>query len=96
MGEKLFSFETNDEISSEHGFNDTKFPFDHGKENNYFMLQQKFLPLQEYEKSTEESEYEYLYKMDDKMKGGKNTIENEGIVESGDDFINCEIIHSKP
>ena len=35
VGEK-FSFETNDEIlkySSEHGFNDVKFPFAHGKKN---------------------------------------------------------------
>ena len=36
VGENLFSFETNDEsvkYSSEHGFNDVKFPFAHGKEN---------------------------------------------------------------
>ena len=36
LGEKLFSFETSAEIveySSEHGFNDVKFPFVHGKEN---------------------------------------------------------------
>ena len=40
-GENSISFETNDEIvkySSEHGFNDVKFPFAHGKENIYFML----------------------------------------------------------
>ena len=39
-------FETNDEIvkyPSEHGFNDVKFPFAHGKENIYFMLHQKFI-----------------------------------------------------
>ena len=43
VGEKLFSFETNDDIVdyfSEHGFNDVKFPFAHGKENIYFMLLQ--------------------------------------------------------
>ena len=43
-GDKLFSFETNDKIVkyfSEHGFNDVKFPFAHGKENIYFMLHQK-------------------------------------------------------
>ena len=54
VGEKLFNFETNDEIvkcSSEHGFNDVKFPFAHGKENIYFMLHQKYIPLQEYENS---------------------------------------------
>ena len=50
MGEKLFSFETNDEIveySSEHGYNDIKFPFAGGEENIYFMLHQKYIPLQE-------------------------------------------------
>ena len=55
VGEKLFSFETNDEIVkyySEHGFNDVKFPFAHGKDNIYFLLYQKYIPLQEYEKST--------------------------------------------
>ena len=52
VGEKLFSFETNDEIvkySSEHGFNDVIFPFAHGKENIYFMLHQKYILLQENE-----------------------------------------------
>ena len=41
---KIFSFETNDEIDeyfSEHGFNDVKYPFAHGKENIYFMFHQK-------------------------------------------------------
>ena len=48
--EKFFSFETNDEnvkFSSKHGFNDVKFKFAHGKENLYFMLHQKYIPLQE-------------------------------------------------
>ena len=65
VGATLFSFETNDEIkkySSEHGFNDVKFPFAHGKENIYYLLHQKYLPLQEYEKSTVKNEYQYLYK----------------------------------
>ena len=68
MGENVFSFETNDEIvkySSEHGFNDVKFPFAHGKENIYFMLYQKYIPLQEYENSTVKNEYQYLYKKDE-------------------------------
>ena len=46
VGEKVFSFETKDEIvkySSEHGFNDVKVPFAHGKENIYFMLHQKYI-----------------------------------------------------
>ena len=98
MGEKLFSFETNDEIvkySSEHGFNDVKFPFAHGKENIYFMLHQKYIPLQEYANSTVKNEYQYLYKNDDVLKGDKITVENEGNVEYGNDFLVCEIIHSK-
>ena len=86
---KLFSFETNDEIvkySSEHGFNDVKFTFAYGKENIYFMLEQKYIPIQEYENSTMKNEYQFLYKKDEELKG---------VVEYGNDFINCKIIHSK-
>ena len=42
--ENLFSFETNDEIVeyfSKHGFNDVKYSFARGRENIYFMLDQK-------------------------------------------------------
>ena len=98
VGEKLFSFETNDELvkySSEHGFNDIKFPFAHDKENIYFMLHQKFNPIREYKKSIVKSEYDYLYKRDDELKGDNITVENEGVVEYGNDFIKCKIIHSK-
>ena len=42
-----------------------------------------------------EEEYQYLYKKDDELKGVKITDENEGIVEYGNDFIHCKIIHSK-
>ena len=59
VGEKLFIFGTNDGIVkyfSEHGFNDVKFPFAHGNENIYFMLHQKYNPLQEYENSTMKNE----------------------------------------
>ena len=45
------------------------------------------------ETSTEKSEYEYLYKMDGVIKGNNFTDENEGIVEYGNDFLNCKIIH---
>ena len=44
VGEKLFSFETNDEIVdyfSEHGSNDVKYTYAYGKGNIYFMLHQK-------------------------------------------------------
>ena len=79
VGEILFSFGTNDEIEeyfSEHGFNDVKFPFAHGKENIYFIVHQKYIPLQEYENSTVKNEYQYLYKKDEKLKGDNITDEN--------------------
>ena len=98
VGEKIFSFETNDEIVDyflERGFSDVKFPFAHGKENIYFMLHQKYIPLQEYENSTLKNEYQYLYKKDEELKSDNITVENDGIVEYGNDFINCKIIHSK-
>ena len=91
-------FETIVEIvkySSEHGFNDIKFPFARGNENIYFMLHQKYTPIQEYENSTVKNEYEYLYKIDEELKGDNITVENDGIVEYGNDFINCKIVHSK-
>ena len=83
VGDKLFSFETNDEIVDyfvDHGDNDVKYSFSHGKENIYFMLEQKYIPIQEYENSSVKNKYQYLYKKDD---------------EYGNDFINCKSIHSK-
>ena len=96
--EKLFSFETNDEIVkyfSELDYNDIKFPFARSEENNYFMLHQNYIPLQEYENSTVKNEYHYLYKKDEELKGDNVTVETEGIVEYGNDFLICKIIHSK-
>ena len=89
LGEKLFSFETNDEIlkhNSERGFNDIKLPYAYDEENIYFMLHQKYIPLQEYESSTMNDEYLYLYKKDEEIKGDNITDESEGIVEYGNDF----------
>ena len=63
MGEKLFTFETNDgnvKYSSEHGLNDIKFPFAHGEEIIYYMFYQKYIPIHEYENSTMKDEYQYL------------------------------------
>ena len=48
------------------------------------------MPLQEYENSSVKNEYQYLYK-----KGDNITIENESIVDYGNDFLNCKNIHSK-
>ena len=98
VGEKLFSFETNDEIvkySSELGFNDVKYLFAHCKEIIYFMLDQKYFPLQDYENSTVKNEYDYLYKKDRELKGDNITVENEGVVDCGNDFLKCKIIHSE-
>ena len=98
VGEDLISFETNVKIEkyfSEHGNNDVKYSFAYGKENIYFMAHQKYIPIQEYENSTMKNEYHYLYEKNDELKGDNITIENEGVVEYGNDFLNCKIIHSK-
>ena len=98
VGEKLITFETNGKIlnySSELGFNDIKFPFAYGEENIYYMLHQKYISVQEYESSTENYEYQYLYKKDEVLKGDNITVEKEGIVECGNNFLNCKFIHSK-
>ena len=57
------------------------------------MLHQKYIPVQEYMNSSVENVYDYLYKKDMELKGDNITVENEGIVEYGNDFINCKIIH---
>ena len=59
------------------------------------MLHQNFIPLQDYENSPMKNEYLSLYKKDEELKGDNITVENEGIVDYGNDFINCKIIHSK-
>ena len=60
------------------------------------MLHQKYIPIQEYENSTEKDEYKYLYKKDVELKGEIFTVENKGIVEYGSDFLNFKIVLSKP
>ena len=64
VGEKVTTFETNDifvKNLSELGFNDIKIPYAYGENNVYFLLHRKYIPIQEYESSTLENEYEYLY-----------------------------------
>ena len=93
----MFSFETNDvnvDYFSEHGNNDVKYPFAYGKENIYFMAHQKCIPIQEYQNSTMQNEYQCLYKKDEELKGDNITVEIEGVVEYGNDFINCKIFLS--
>ena len=94
VGEKLFSFKTNDEIDnnfSEHCNNDVKYPFAYGKKNIYFMLYQKYIPIQEYENSTMKNEYQYFYKKNEEI-----TNDPEGVdIVYGEDFLNYKFIHSK-
>ena len=61
----------------------------------FYLILGKYLPVQEYENSTVKSEYQNLYKKDDVLKGDNILVENEGVVEYGNDFLNCKIIHSK-
>ena len=94
VGENVLKFETNDGIvkfSSEHGHNDVKYPLAYGKENIFLIRHKKYIPIQEYENSTMKNEYQYLYKKYDELKGD----DDEGIVEYGNDFLKCKIIHSK-
>ena len=94
MGEKIFNFETNDDIVdyfSEHGFNDVKYTYAYDKQNIYFMLYQKYIPIQEYENSTAKNEYQYLYKKNDENNNDPERID----IVCGEDFLNCKFIHSK-
>ena len=98
VGKDVISFETNDEYVDyilEYGFNDIKYPVVCGEENIYFILHRKYIPVQEHTNSSIENMYEYLYKKDAELKGNNITIENEGVIEYGNDFLNCKIIHSK-
>ena len=81
--------------SLEHGFSDIKFAFAYDEKSIQLMLHQKHIPFQDYKNSTQKDEYEYLYKKDDESKGDYITIENVGIVEYGNDFINCKIFDDR-
>ena len=64
VGDKIVSFDTSDKIvkySSDHGFNDIKFPYAYIDENLYFMLYQKYLIFVENANSTEKQEYLCLH-----------------------------------
>ena len=77
VGENVFISETNDAIKdyfSEHGNNDVKYTYAYGKENIYFMLHQKYIPLQEYENSIVKNENQYLYKKDEELKGDNISV----------------------
>ena len=98
MGEKKFTFKTNDDIEeyfSESKYNDVKYPFALSNENIYYMLYQKYITIEEFDNSKMFDEYQYLYRKDEELKGDKITVESDGVVEYGNDFLNCEIIDSK-
>ena len=93
VGEKIFTFKTNDDIekySAKTKHNDVKYPFALGKENIYYMIHQKYITIEEFENNELKDEYQYLYKRDSELKG-----DDDGEVEYGNDFLNCEIIYSK-
>ena len=95
---KLVSYETSNKIvdySAQERFNDGKIKNAYGGENIYFTLHRKCIPIKENKNSTQKDEYEYLYGKDHELKGEKYKDENEGIVEYGNDFINCEDVHER-
>ena len=98
VGEKVFSFETTDktvEYSSNDGLKNVKYSYAHGIENMTVRFFRKFIPFEEYTISTQKDDYVYLHKKDNEMKNDKVTVENEGIVEYGRDFLICKIIHNR-
>ena len=76
------------EYSSNDGLNDVKYTFAHGIENIYFMLYRRSIPFEEEKISTQKDECFYLHKKDDEMKNDNIAVENQGIVEYGNDFYN--------
>ena len=98
MVEKIFTFKTTDDIEeyfSESKYNDVKYPFALSNENIYYMLYQKYITIEEFDNCKVFDEYQYLYIEDEELKGDKITVENEDVVEYGNDFLNCKIIDSK-
>ena len=64
MGEKICTFETNDEIVSyslDLGYNDNKCAFAYGERLTYFLLHQNYLSIDDKKNSTEKSENQYMY-----------------------------------
>ena len=61
-------------------------------ENIHFMFHRKYITIEEYKKSIQKIEYQYLYKKDDELKGD---VKNEGNNEEGNDFPKCRFNISK-
>ena len=65
MGEKLFGFETTDNIvdySSNDALHDVKYIYAHGIESIYFTLYRKYVQLEEHNTLTQKDEYVYSQK----------------------------------
>ena len=60
-----------------------------------FRLCLKLIPSVEYKISTQKDDYVYLHKKDKEMENDRITVENEGIVEYGREFLNCKIVHDR-
>ena len=73
-----------------------KYTFALSNENIYYMVYQKYIIIiEEFENTEMEDEYQYLYKKDSELKGDNITVEDDGIVECGNEFLNSKIIHYK-
>ena len=73
VSEKIFTFKTDNNIvkyGSKYGYNDIKYPFAYDKTNIYYMLEQKYEPINKYKESSYKNEYEYLYR-NNKINGKK-------------------------
>ena len=89
VGEKIISFETNDILLN---FSyDAKHPFVYREENIYFVLYQKYIPIQESKTSTEKDEYQCLYEKYNEL----SEIGNESVIEYGNDFKSYKIFGDK-
>ena len=94
-GRKKFTFKTNDKIvnfCSDLGFKDINYPFAYEEKNIHLMLHRKYenLFLFKNMKLQQKNEKQYLIKKDDELKG-----DNEGIIQYGNDFINCKVVHDR-
>ena len=59
------------------------------------MLLRENITTEEYKNSTQKDEYEYMYKKDDELKSDNITDKNKGVVEFGNDFMNCKFFYDR-
>ena len=65
--------------------------YGYGEDIIYFMLHQRRMAIEENKTAVQIDQYEYLKKGNDLQ----NDDDNNGIVEYGNDYTNCKIIHDK-